>query len=600
MNRCLTLLAVVAVTATGLLAGPAGAQSAAPGTSPTVAQSAAPGASPSVAASGAAASPSARVGPATKGAIQLIPLTPDASVRIDARYLQDSSVCPAKQPPALHAAYNGTLEIGRRSNGRLYLIAEMTFPEYLNGIAEVPTSWPPEALKAQVVASRTYAIAHMNPSTALARELKFNLCATDQCQVFRGLNISAGPWGDTWKQAVAATTGEILEYNKKPAQTYYFSTSNGHTYSNAEVFGGAALPYLKPVVEKDDTGSSLSSWSVSIPLADLAEILRLSKTWGVEAIATVVQKGDQITLTGGGKTVNLSIDDLRSKLNSDAVCLTPKRYPSPAPNGKPYPQTMPSKWATLKQNGDAIVITGRGWGHGVGMVQWGLKGKADRGVGYADMLSYYYGGLKPVKRQEPDRIRVLLSSDIADLTLERRGAYTVEGPAIPDGPVVLTGGDTLAIAAGSPISATLKVDKASYVAPPGPADPFTFNFELSDPANLHLEYHGAKGVTGLTSPEPRDPGPQSLTWDPVAAGLKAGSYQVSLVADNGVDEARSQAMKVSLAGPSPSPSPQATSRPQAAAPSTTPPWLVPALIALVVVVGLVAGIMVGRFFRRIR
>ncbi|MDQ4148590.1 MAG: SpoIID/LytB domain-containing protein, partial [Actinomycetota bacterium] len=379
------------------------------------------------------------------GPIRLTPLSPDASVRVDGRFPPRPDVCPARQPANLHAAYGGVVEVGRRSNGQLYLVTELTFPQYLKGIAEVPANWPLEALKAQVIAARTYAVSHMNPSTAVARELRYNLCATDACQVFRGLNVEKGPWGEAWSQAVDSTAGEILEHAGKPALTYYFSTSNGRTYSNAEVFSPPALPYLKPVVEVDDGESPVSRWEIRMPLGDLTESLRLAGSWTAGPITSVAQRGETVTVSDGVRTVSLSMAELRNRLNAQAVCLVPKRYPTMGPDGRPYPQTVPSKWATVRVEGQDAVISGRGWGHGVGMVQWGLKGKADRGMSYADMLSFYYGGLRPVKRREPSQIRVGLAVNLEEIVIERRGQVRVEGAAVPDGPIRISGGPQLSV-----------------------------------------------------------------------------------------------------------------------------------------------------------
>jgi SpoIID/LytB domain protein len=516
---------------------------------------------------------------AQAGPIRFAPSSPDAWVRVDARFRPNPDVCPGRQPQNLHAAYGGVLEIGRRSNGQLYLVTELTFPEYLNGIAEVPGDWPMEALKAQVVAARTYAISHMNPSTAVARELRYNLCATDACQVYRGLNVSKGPGGAAWTQAVAATSGEVLEYQGKAARTYYFSTSNGRTYSNQEIFSTAPLPYLKSVKESDDVQSPLSNWSVRMPLADLTESLRLAKFWTGGPIERVVQRNETVTVSGAGQSRSLPMADLRTKLNAQAVCLVPKRYPTNAPNGRPYPQTVPSEWATVRQEGDQVVINGRGWGHGVGMVQWGLKGKAERGMSYRDMLAYYYGGLRPVKRPEPDKIRVGLAVNLEEVTIERNGNVMVSGAALPDGPVRVTGGPALGFAPSDPIPERLRMEKLVVTPPPGPAGPATINFELSAPALVHLEYSGPAGVRGVTPEEPRDRGLQSYSWDPAAAGLGPGRYEVTVVAADGVDRVRSQALEIGLPSPSPTPtrqraSPSPTAAVRAAA-SRPPLWLWP-------------------------
>lgn len=489
------------------------------------------------------------------GPVRFVPEGPRAWTRIEAKFVPKPNLCPARQARNLHAAYPGIIEIGRRADGRLYLVTELDFPRYLKGIAEVPRNWPVDALKAQVVAARTYAAGHMNPSSDVARELNYNLCATDACQVYRGLVVENGAWGEEWSKAVDETSGEILEYQGKPASTFYFSTSNGSTHSNREIFGGSALPYLQPKTETDDAASPLAAWRVQMSLSDLSETLRRAGSWTEGSIESVTKTEDAISVEGGGKTISLSVDRFRNQLNAEAVCLTPRRYPTPSATGRPLPQVVPSRWFDLGQQDRAIVLSGRGWGHGVGMVQWGAKGKAEKGMSYADILAFYYGGLRPAKRDQPGRIRIGLAVDLEEVTVERVGAVKVEGASGPPGPLRFVGGTSITIGKGSPISPALKLEKVSSSATAAPGSPATISFELSDPARIRVTYRGPSA--GETGPEPRDRGPQTLAWDP--SGLQAGSYQATLVANDGVDEITSAPMQVTVAAPSPAPTPSTTS-----------------------------------------
>ena len=530
------------------------------------------------------------------GRIRLVPDDPTASFRVRATYPPKPEECPVNQPRPLEAAYPGMLEIGRRADGKLFLVTELTFPRYLKGIAEVPLNWPMEALKTQVVAARTYAMAHLNPSTAEAKELGYDLCSTDACQVYRGLQVERGAWGDQWAKAVDATTGEILEHDGKPATTFYFSTSNGKTYTNTEVFGGTALPYLKPVTEKDDKASPTSSWSVRMPLGDLAAALRLAGKWSGGAIETVRLEDGKVTYSGGGKSETQDVDAFRRQLNKHALCLEPKRYPTPATAGKGnLPQVVPSKWMTIRQDGDAIVMEGRGWGHGVGMVQWGAKGKADRGMTYDEILATYYGGLRPTRTDEPGRIRVLLAKDIQELTIEPTGPVHAEGTTLRGGPLVVRGGPTMSVSPASPIAPVLTIGRVETTGEATPGTPATFSFELSASANVALRWQAPDGTQAESAPEPRERGPQTLTWDAAAAGLGPGTHQAVIVADNGVDQVFSGAQAVTIPSPTPSPEPSPTAEAAAAGGSGSPGWLpVVAGGTGVVVVAVVALVLVRR------
>ena len=532
-------------------------------------------------------------------------------IDIDASFPANPNVCQANQTPDIKAAYPGTLEVGRQANGRLYLITELSFPAYLKGIAEVPASWPQQALEAQVVAARTYAIAHMNAGGAQARELNYNLCSTDACQVYRGLAVQDPPYGQNWVKAVDDTAGQILEYGGKPIDAFYFSTSNGHTYSAADVFGGSPVPYLQPVTESDDTVSPTSNWSVRMPLTDLAEILRLSGSWGSEPIDSVSLQGDTVRVSGGGRSTTMALSSFRNRLNNEGTCLTPKRYPTAAASGGNLPQVVPSVWMTLRQEGSDIVMDGRGWGHGVGMVQWGAKGKADRGLSYRQILSYYYGGLSPVKVPEPGSIRVLLATGVQQVTVAPSGPVRiVGGPEAPlkapdnsavTGTVTITGGSSMTVvsSAQSAVAPTLALSGVAVTATAMPGKPAGFSFNLNHAANVGITYQQT-GVTatGSVAPVPLPAGDQSLQWDPLAAGLPPGTYDVALVADDGVSRVVSPSFQVTVATAPPTPtsttSPAAAPRSRAGR-TGVPPWVPVGVGAvLVVTLGLAGAGLVAR------
>ena len=502
---------------------------------------------------------------ASQGAPGLGPMTftptgPGGFDTIDAVFMQDPTACPANQPQPLIAAYPGTLEVGREPNGSLYLISQLTFSQYLKGIAEVPPSWPQAALQAQVVAARTYALSHMNGPTIDG--LSYNLCSTDACQVYRGLGVEKGPYGQNWAQAVDSTAGQILEYQGKPIDAFYFSTSDGHTYSNAAVFGGTPLPYLQPVVENDDTQSPTSSWSVTMPLGDLAQTLSLAGRWAGGAITTVTQQGGTIAVSGPAQSASMSIDAFRNALNLEAVCLQPRRYPTVSGGGH-LPQVVPSIWMTLQQQGGSIVMTGRGWGHGVGMVQWGAEGKAARGLDYRQILAYYYGGLQPVTVAEPGSIRVLVAAGVQEVTVAPSGPVQVSGGpgGSGAGPVTITGGPTMTIApaatlaSGGVIPPTVAITNVTSTRSASTGSPAVVSLDLNHAANVGLTYQlqGAT-TTAEVAPVPLGAGAQSLKWDAVAAGVPPGNYNAAVVADDGVSRVVSSPLRISvLAPPPPSP-----------------------------------------------
>src|SRR2546428_8030890 len=181
---------------------------------------------------------------------------PGSSILLHGTYPKVSSHCVAPVQPILHARYPGTIEIGKDTDGTLFVIGVLPFEDYLKGIAEVPRTWPMAALEAQVVAARSYALAHLAYPDPTGARLGYQLCATDACQVYRGLGVSDGPSGERWVQAGRGTTSQVLLYNGRPADTVYFSTSKGTPAGNDTVFGSAPLPCPRPGKGHHDAASA--------------------------------------------------------------------------------------------------------------------------------------------------------------------------------------------------------------------------------------------------------------------------------------------------------------------------------------------------------
>ena len=192
----------------------------------------------------------------------------------------------------------------------------------------MPRNWPMEALKAQVVAARSYALAQYGRPSEDGAALGYDLCATPACQVYAGMAVSHGPYGERWRTAVRATSRQVLVFQGKPAETVYSSTSNGRTYGNDEVFGSDPLPYLRPVRERDDGESPLSRWQVRVPLSDLRRFLRASDHWSGGPIKAVVRRGRTMVIKGRGTTERLNVDYFRSSVNHWAPFFNHDSYPS--------------------------------------------------------------------------------------------------------------------------------------------------------------------------------------------------------------------------------------------------------------------------------
>jgi SpoIID/LytB domain protein len=497
---------------------------------------------------------------------------PGTTFRVQAVYPNVGQTCEAKRKKDFNARYRGRLEVVRQADGNLALIDHLTFDEYLQGLAEMPRSWPTEALRAQVVAARTYALYQLQHPRSAGATLGYDICSTDQCQVYRGLSVEQGAFGDAWIRAVRSTRGRVIQYRGHPINAFYFSTSPGVTKRNFP--GGSPLPYIRSVAGQDGA-SPLARWSVKVPLSDLGPILQAGKDWPGGAITSVALSGDAVRVSGSGRSKTIGKSSFRFDLNDQAACVFPGRYPTAGSTGSKLPQTVPSIDFSLAQSGSAVVLTGRGWGHGVGMSQYGAKALAEKGRAYADILSYYYAGLRPSTIREPGVIRVLVVEDASILRVGIEGSATAKpsngGSLAPGDRFEIRGGETLKVrrGIGPDLIPVLTATLSSSAPVAAPADgSVTVDYQLSGAAKVSLivardgtevfrtaEVSQTTGrnifvlsltaAAGTLSPTASPGASPSPTTSPTPAyasaptALQPGSYEVTLEAYDGLDRIRS-------------------------------------------------------------
>src|SRR5919106_3141518 len=288
--------------------------------------------------------------------------------------------------------YRGILEV-RRTAGGVGAVNEVALEDYLKGISEVPASWPPEVLRAQAIAARTYLLWVLgNGPAGEAAALGAQICATESCQVYSGVAKERAPNGDKWAAAVRDTAGLALLSGGSPILAKYSACNGGRS-----VRGGK--PYLKVVDDPDDARCPLHRWGLSVSYDDIGRALAVPGT--VKAVrapggdVVVDWSGD----AGSGGRDTLPPPEFRAKVGG-AVPPPPDRA-----------RTVPSILFTLRADDGARLATldGRGFGHGIGMSQWGAYGKAQRGMKAAAILAAYYGGIQPTKvpaAKLPARVRV--------------------------------------------------------------------------------------------------------------------------------------------------------------------------------------------------
>ncbi len=165
--------------------------------------------------------------------------------------------------------YYGAFEYDRNSNGTLNVINVVNIEDYIKGILpyEMSPKWPLEALKAQAIAARTFAVYTLDKHKVYG----FDLCNTTDCQVYYGIKNA----NETTDLAVDETRGMYATYNNKPINAVYHS-SNGGATENSENIWNEALPYLRAVKDEFEAQTNMTnkSWSFEITLSELTEILK--------------------------------------------------------------------------------------------------------------------------------------------------------------------------------------------------------------------------------------------------------------------------------------------------------------------------------------
>ena len=331
---------------------------------------------------------------------------------------------------------DGYLELnGRRYQGPFTITAErdgvavverMSLDTYLEGIREVPFSWEDDALAAQVVAARTYlARSLIGGRTETGRRVCYDICATAACQVYAGVDAILGPDGPRWRKAVADTSGQILVYRGRPARAYYSSTTGGRTRNIEDIWPGSEpAPYLVGVPSPGED-SPFVEWSWELPAFQMERLLREAgvasgKIRSVESNTTEDGEGPwTIDIVSDSGTVSLDTWELRAKINA-AASVMPHLLPASNDEGRVYPTTILSPEYTIRHEmrighffdfaypDPHYVVEGRGWGHLIGMSQFGAQAMAERGATYSEILAHYYGGLTPVPGEEhlPEQVSV--------------------------------------------------------------------------------------------------------------------------------------------------------------------------------------------------
>ena len=262
--------------------------------------------------------------------------------------------------------YKGNLNIIKDKDG-LYVINVLPFEKYIEGVvaSEINNDWELEALKAQAVISRTYATFFK----ALNAGKDFHLTSSILHQLYKGENTDP-----LVTYAVRVTDGEILTFRDFPIKAFYHATCEGRTEIPEEVWQ-ESYPYLTSV-DCNSRNAPFESWRKKFPLKKVAKSLGLEKIQDMQITS--------YTATGRARTVEIIVKEADTTSAKEIKATDLRRLLG-------Y-EKLPSTHFSLTMSGKEVVFSGKGYGHGVGLSQWGALEMAKQGKNYREILAHYYPG----------------------------------------------------------------------------------------------------------------------------------------------------------------------------------------------------------------
>lgn len=295
------------------------------------------------------------------------------------------------------AAYRGEALVLAPAPSRATAINVVDLEAYLLGVVPLEIGARPEseieAVKAQAIAARTYAIGHLGSRGSLG----FDFYATIADQVYGGVNAE----DPVTSRAVRETRGEIVTYQGAPILAYYHSTCGGRTAAIDEVWRRAPLPYLRSVSDRIEGTedryyceiSNRYRWTESWSADELRRILGRTLT-AHTGRRTAIERVERVEVTGrttSGRAQALRIvaDGRAEEVRGDSI-----RWVLRPDDDRILNSTL---FVLDAERGDGLRASGGGWGHGIGMCQMGAVGRARAGHGYREILAAYYQGTEVVR-----------------------------------------------------------------------------------------------------------------------------------------------------------------------------------------------------------
>lgn len=269
--------------------------------------------------------------------------------------------------------YRGALELRHKSGG-LTAVNIVPVDDYLRSVVpeEMPVDWPAEAIKAQSVAARSFALASRGRHASEG----YDLCTTTHCQLYTGTAAEKS----ASNAAIKATRGEVLTYGGKPIEALFHTDSGGMTENSEDVWG-SHVPYLRAA---KDTPAKTMPWTKTISRADLERKLA-AKGHDIGKVRSVALSPLAIGRAAKDRTASGRVKTMTVKGTKGTATLSGTTWRSLL--------GLKSTLFDAKLAKDMVTFTGYGFGHGLGISQWGAERMAAKDKSYADILHHYYTGI---------------------------------------------------------------------------------------------------------------------------------------------------------------------------------------------------------------
>lgn len=267
--------------------------------------------------------------------------------------------------------YRGVLELVPQGNSIL-VINELPLEHYLIGVinSEISSTWPMEVIKVQAVIARTYAVAKRQER----HNALFHLESTVMDQAYDGSDLE----DSRAAKGVHDTEGQVLTYKGDVIQAFYHANSGGKTEASQNVWG-MSLPYLQGVDDRYGLNAASSRWEQTLQLSRIASSLS----------AAGYNTGRILDIKAGSHNNRDRLSSVILRTNRGNISIPATKFRMAVGS-----TIIKSTNFTVNTNGNTAYFKGRGYGHGVGLCQWGSRQRALDGFKYTEILSYYYPGTR--------------------------------------------------------------------------------------------------------------------------------------------------------------------------------------------------------------